>query len=56
MQDKHENTIPKAVALKYDQQINNAPKVTATGKGEVANNIIKIAQDNDIPIKKKMKI
>ena len=31
---------------------NNAPKITAKGKGETANNIIKIAQDNKIPIKK----
>ncbi len=52
MQHKDEHIIPKAVALKYDQTINNAPKVTATGKGDIAKNIIKIAQENDIPIKK----
>ncbi len=44
--------IKKAVALDYDIDINQAPKVIAKGKGELANNIIKIAQDNDIPIKK----
>jgi len=48
--DKKE--IKKAVALEYDIEIDNAPKVVAKGKGEIANNIIKIAQDNDIPIKK----
>lgn len=44
--------VQKAVALQYDQNTNNAPKITAKGKGEAANNIIKIAKDNKIPIKK----
>jgi len=44
--------IKKATALKYDQKTDNAPIVTAKGKGEVAKNIIKIAQENDIPVKK----
>ncbi|HRM77776.1 EscU/YscU/HrcU family type III secretion system export apparatus switch protein [Arcobacter cryaerophilus gv. pseudocryaerophilus] len=44
--------VQKAVALQYDKNTNNAPKITAKGKGETANNIIKIAQDNKIPIKK----
>lgn len=47
-----EKNIKKAVALNYDIDIDSAPKITAKGKGELANNIIKIAQDNDIPIKK----
>lgn len=42
----------KAVALKYDREKNGAPKVVASGKGEVANNIIKLAQEHDIFIKK----
>jgi flagellar biosynthesis protein len=42
----------KAVALKYEQEKNNAPKVVAKGKGEVAKNIIKIAKENELPIKK----
>ena len=44
--------VQKAVALQYDKNSNNAPKITAKGKGETENNIIKIAQDNKIPIKK----
>ena len=44
--------VQKAVALQYDKNTNNAPKITAKGKGETANNIIKIAKDNKIPIKK----
>ena len=42
----------KAVALQYDKKANNAPKVTAKGKGEVADNIIKIAKKHNIPIQK----
>lgn len=42
----------KAVALKYDREKSGAPKVVASGKGEVANNIIKLAQEHDIFIKK----
>jgi len=42
----------KAAALQYDKENNHAPKVTAHGKGETAKNIIKIAEQNGIPIKK----
>jgi flagellar biosynthesis protein len=46
------NFIKKATALQYDQLNNNAPVVTAKGKGDIANNIIEVAKQNDIPIKK----
>ena len=42
----------KAVALKYDKESNQAPKVTAKGEGFRAQNIIKIAKLHEIPIKK----
>ena len=43
----------KAVALKYDKEKKaGAPNVVAKGSGEVANNIIKLAQEHDIFIKK----
>jgi len=42
---------PKAVALKYDANKQRAPKVTAKGEGEIAQKIIEIAKENDIPIK-----
>jgi len=45
-------TMKKAVALKYDKLQDNAPKVTAEGQGETAKNIIKIAEENGIPIQK----
>lgn len=46
------NKIKKAVALDYDIDTDHAPKVIAKGSGELANNIIKIAKENEIPIKK----
>jgi len=42
----------KAAALRYNTEKENAPKVVAKGKGEVAQNIIKIAELNNLPIKK----
>ena len=42
----------KAVALQYDNEKDSAPVVTAQGRGETAKNIIKIAEENGIPIKK----
>ncbi len=42
----------KAIALQYDKDKDSAPVVTAQGKGETAKNIIKIAEENGIPIKK----
>ncbi|MEA3354688.1 MAG: EscU/YscU/HrcU family type III secretion system export apparatus switch protein [Campylobacterota bacterium] len=44
--------IQKATALKYDNQKDSAPKVIAQGSRETANNIIKIAKEFEIPIKK----
>ncbi len=41
-----------AVALKYDKNQNNAPKVTAKGKGHVADKIITLAKQNKIPLYK----
>ncbi len=42
----------KAAALKYDRSRDGAPKVVAKGKGQSAENIIKIAQLHHLPIKK----
>ena len=44
--------LKKAVALKYNKIKDGAPKVKASGKGEIAKRIIKIAQENNLPIKK----
>lgn len=42
----------KAAALRYDTQKENAPRVVAKGEGKTAENIIKIAELNNLPIKK----
>jgi len=42
----------KAAALRYDAKKENAPRVLAKGEGEVAKNIIKVAELNNLPIKK----
>jgi len=40
----------RAVALKYRQNIDSAPKVVAKGRGEIAEKIIAIAREHGIPI------
>jgi len=41
---------PKAVALKYDREKGNAPKVMAKGRGEIAEKIIEIAKAHNLPL------
>ena len=49
---KEKPVSPKlAVSLQYKKGRNSAPKVTAKGQGWVAENIIKMAQENNIPIR-----
>ncbi len=40
----------KAVALKYDKEQDDAPKVVALGKGEIAQKIIEKAKEYHVPI------
>jgi len=42
----------KAVALRYNTEKENAPRVVAKGDGETAKNIIKIAELHKLPIQK----
>lgn len=42
--------IKKAVALRYDAEEDEAPKVMAKGKGHVAENILETARKNAIPV------
>ncbi len=49
---ENEKKILKAAALKYKINEDNAPTMVAKGSGELASNIIKIAKENNIPIKK----
>lgn len=45
-----ENKRIQAVALKYQAGTMDAPKVVAKGKGYVAENMLKTAKENHIPI------
>ena len=45
-----EKKLKKAVALRYEGSKGKAPKVTAKGKGIVAERIIELANESDIPI------
>jgi flagellar biosynthesis protein len=40
----------KAIALKYETKLDRAPKVIAKGKGRVAERIIEVAKENNIPL------
>ncbi|MFA5215656.1 EscU/YscU/HrcU family type III secretion system export apparatus switch protein [Sulfuricurvum sp.] len=42
----------KAVALRYNPDQENAPRVVASGKGATAENIIKVAELHNLPIQK----
>jgi len=42
--------IKKAIALRYDPNINNAPHVIAKGKGEIAKRIVDQGNKNDVKI------
>lgn len=39
----------KAIALKYDGE--NAPVITATGEGDIAQEIIRIAEEFNVPLR-----
>ena len=43
---------PKAVALGYDEKNDHAPKILASGHGLIADAIIEIARDNNVPLHK----
>ncbi len=41
----------RVVALGYDRTKDEAPKVVATGQGALADQILKLARENGVPIK-----
>ena len=47
---KKEDKIKKAIALKYERGKDAAPKVTAKGRGALADKILALARENRIPI------
>ncbi len=44
-------SIKTVVALEYNPESDEAPRVIATGRGEIAHRILEIAQANQIPIR-----
>ncbi len=47
-----ENTPPKrAIALEYDPEKDTAPKVVAVGRGAIAEKILEIAKQNNLPVR-----
>ena len=44
------NERPRAVALRYDQDHESAPRVLAKGQGPVAERIIALAHEHGIPL------
>lgn len=52
MSKKNSKKILEAAALKYMPGSDKAPKVVAAGKGRIAENIIKLANESKIPVHK----
>ncbi|MCF6344256.1 MAG: EscU/YscU/HrcU family type III secretion system export apparatus switch protein [Devosiaceae bacterium] len=50
MNEDEEKPLDIAVALNYEKESDNAPKVIAKGYGEVAKRIVETAKENDIII------
>ncbi|MDG5788649.1 EscU/YscU/HrcU family type III secretion system export apparatus switch protein [Evansella sp. AB-P1] len=57
MVSKHYNHIkrreingPSAAVIRYDESTNEEPKIVAQGKGHVAQKILELAKENDIPM------
>ena len=55
MQQQEKKELKTAVALAYEPG-DRAPKILATGKGEVAERIIEKAKENDVPFYKDNKL
>ncbi|MCH7649574.1 MAG: EscU/YscU/HrcU family type III secretion system export apparatus switch protein [Nitrospinae bacterium] len=51
MSRRKNRNLKSAVALKYNTDQDPAPKVTAKGEGLVAERIIALAKENQVPIK-----
>jgi flagellar biosynthesis protein len=51
MSRRKNKNLKSAVALKYHTKRDTAPKVTAKGEGLVAERIVQLARENQIPIK-----
>ncbi|SFR05048.1 EscU/YscU/HrcU family type III secretion system export apparatus switch protein [Desulfoscipio geothermicus] len=51
MEDKNKNKKNRyAAALKYESEKDNAPRITAAGRGELARTIKELAEQHGIPV------
>jgi flagellar biosynthesis protein len=50
MATKKEDEPKQAIAIRYDQKMEQAPKVVAKGSGFVAENILATAKRNAVPV------
>jgi len=50
MDEGERNPIPEAVALRYDNGREDAPRVVAKGRGFVAQQLLTIARQNAVPV------
>jgi len=50
--DRHKKKNTIAAVIKYDDKRDAAPKLTAKGRGSIAEKIIKLAMEHNIPIRK----
>ncbi len=51
-QDDKKLEVERAVALGYDIKQDEAPRILATGSGDIAKKIIELAKENNIPLYK----
>ena len=40
----------QAIAIRYDRESKKAPSIVASGRGKIANDIISLAEKNEIPL------
>ncbi|WP_141603431.1 EscU/YscU/HrcU family type III secretion system export apparatus switch protein [Terrilactibacillus laevilacticus] len=50
MENSHQENSKKAIALRYQEDQTDSPVVTAKGTDHVAEQIIRVAKEHDIPI------
>ncbi|MFD2616903.1 EscU/YscU/HrcU family type III secretion system export apparatus switch protein [Terrilactibacillus laevilacticus] len=50
MENSHQENSKKAIALRYQKDQTDSPVVTAKGTDHVAEQIIRVAKEHDIPI------
>ena len=48
--DYQKEKIKQAAALQYDPELNQAPRLSAFGEGDIAQEIIRVAEENNIPL------